>query len=111
MHHVQAGPAPESNITSAMWLYRSLVDQQAHADAGLFGPLIITRRADADPITAKPRDLDAEFVTVFQACNMCNCRLNAWSHRMAQTMYPTRARHADADAADPSAKLDVPNDR
>jgi hypothetical protein len=33
----QAGPAAESNSTSAMWLYRSLVDQQAHANAGLFG--------------------------------------------------------------------------
>ena len=98
MHHVQAGPAPESNITSAMWLYRSLVDQQAHADAGLFGPLIITRRADADPITAKPRDLDAEFVTVFQA--------SVWPGSFGRRFFhdgrcccTSEALHTDADDA------------
>ena len=76
-----------------MWLYRSLVDQQAHANAGLFGetctlldthvqrwsvllcmqnhaipaagPIIITRAAAADA-DAKPKDVDREFITLFQ---------------------------------------------
>ena len=63
----QAGPAADSDSSSAMWLYRSLVEQQAHANAGLFGPLIITRAGAADPATAKPKDIDAEFVTILQA--------------------------------------------
>ena len=50
-----------------MWMYRSLVEQQAHANAGLFGPLIVTRAGAADPATAKPKDIDAEFVTILQA--------------------------------------------
>ena len=50
-----------------MWLYRSLVEQQAHANAGLFGPLVVTRAGAADPATAKPKDIDSEFVTILQA--------------------------------------------
>ena len=65
--HIQAGPAAGSDSSSAMWLYRSLVEQQAHANAGLFGPLIVTRAGAADPATAKPKDIDAEFVTILQA--------------------------------------------
>jgi hypothetical protein len=64
---VQAGPTAESDSSSAMWLYRSVSDQLGHANAGLFGPLIVTRAADADPATAKPRGVDAEFVTILQA--------------------------------------------
>lgn len=61
----QAGPSANSNSTSTMWLYRSTLDQQAHANAGLYGPIIITKAADADANGA-PKDVNQEYITLFQ---------------------------------------------
>ena len=34
---IQAGPPADSNVTSQVFLYRSILDQQLHANAGLYG--------------------------------------------------------------------------
>ncbi len=49
-----------------MWLYRSTAEdnQQAHQNAGLYGPVIVTRKGFAGT-DGKPTDVDHEFVTVF----------------------------------------------
>jgi len=41
------------------------VDQQAHANAGLFGPIIITRAGDART-DGSPKGVDRELITLFE---------------------------------------------
>jgi manganese oxidase len=59
----RAGPA-DGDGSSAFWLYHSHVDEGKDINAGLIGPMIITRRgmarADGSPI-----DVDREFVAEF----------------------------------------------
>ena len=59
----RAGPAAGDGST-AFWLYHSHVDEGRDINAGLIGPIIITRKgmARAD---GSPKDLDREFVTDF----------------------------------------------
>ncbi len=59
----RAGPGPD-DPSSVLWVYHSHVDEPADVNAGLIGPLIITRRgmARAD---GSPLDVDREFVTMF----------------------------------------------
>jgi FtsP/CotA-like multicopper oxidase with cupredoxin domain len=59
----RSGPGPNDG-SSVMWMYHSHVDEVADTNAGLMGPIIITRRgmARAD---GSPKDVDRQFVTVF----------------------------------------------
>lgn len=60
----RAGPGP-NDPSSIVWLYHSHTDEVRDTYAGLIGPIIITRRgmAKAD---GSPKDVDREFVTLFQ---------------------------------------------
>jgi FtsP/CotA-like multicopper oxidase with cupredoxin domain len=69
-HHIytwqvpeRAGPGPMDG-SSVLWMYHSHVDEPADTNAGLIGPIIVTKRgmarADGSPI-----DVDREFVTMF----------------------------------------------
>ena len=64
--HAQAGPTANQTANSVVWLYRSTAEDnlQAHQNAGLYGPVIVTRKGFAG-IDGKPTDVDREFVTVF----------------------------------------------
>lgn len=68
----QAGPTVNQTSNSVVWMYRSTADgnQQAHQNAGLYGPIIVARRGfgDAD---GKANDVDREFVTVFFVSAAC----------------------------------------
>jgi len=59
----RAGPGPMDG-SSILWMYHSHVDEPADTNAGLIGPMIITKRgmakADGSPI-----DVDRELVTMF----------------------------------------------
>jgi manganese oxidase len=59
----RAGPA-HGDGSSVFWTYHSHVDEGKDVNAGLLGPLIITRRgmARAD---GSPKDVDREFVTQY----------------------------------------------
>ena len=59
----RAGPA-DGDGSTAFWLYHSHVDEGRDINAGLIGPIIITRRgmARAD---GSPKDVDREFVIEF----------------------------------------------
>jgi FtsP/CotA-like multicopper oxidase with cupredoxin domain len=59
----RAGPAHDEG-SSAFWMYHSHVDEGQDINAGLIGPIIITRRgmARAD---GSPNDVDREFVVDF----------------------------------------------
>ncbi len=58
-----SGPG-SGDPSSKVWWYHSHIDEPAETNAGLLGPIIITRRgfARAD---GSPRDVDQEFVTAF----------------------------------------------
>ena len=60
-----SSPGP-GDPSSLVWWYHSHVDEPAETNAGLLGPIIITRRGMArsseDP---SPRDVDREFITLF----------------------------------------------
>jgi FtsP/CotA-like multicopper oxidase with cupredoxin domain len=58
-----SGPA-SGDLSSKVWWYHSHVDAVAGTNAGLLGPIIVTRygMANAD---GGPRDVDREFVTAF----------------------------------------------
>lgn len=60
---VRAGPGP-NDPSSIAWLYHSHVDETADTNAGLIGPIIVTRHGRAKPDGA-PKDVDRELVTLF----------------------------------------------
>lgn len=59
----RAGPT-EHETSSAMWMYHSHVDENLDVNAGLIGPMVITRRGGAKA-DGSPRDVDREFVVGF----------------------------------------------
>jgi len=59
----RAGPGP-MDPSSVVWMYHSHVDEVADTNAGLVGPIIVTRRGAARE-DGSPTDVDREFVTLF----------------------------------------------
>jgi FtsP/CotA-like multicopper oxidase with cupredoxin domain len=59
----RAGPAG-NDPSSILWMYHSHVNEDADVNAGLMGPIIVTRREDARP-DGTPRDVDRELVVSF----------------------------------------------
>ena len=59
----RAGPA-DGDGSTAFWLYHSHVDEGKDINAGLIGPMVVTRRGMARK-DGSPRDIDREFVTDF----------------------------------------------
>lgn len=64
-----AGPAEDAYSSSVMHYYTSSVDKSGALYAGLFGPLVVTRRGEADAETGRPMDVDDELVTVLFVSN------------------------------------------
>jgi hephaestin len=61
-----AGPAP-GDPSSTVWVYSSQVDAR-DVHSGLLGPVIVTRRGQANP-DGTPKDVDREVVALFNAFN------------------------------------------
>jgi FtsP/CotA-like multicopper oxidase with cupredoxin domain len=59
----ESGPGP-NDLSSQVWAYHSHVDEVADTNTGLYGALIIADPNCADFETAKPLDVDREFVIV-----------------------------------------------
>lgn len=59
----RAGPGP-MDPSSVLWMYHGHVNEPADTNAGLIGPMIITRRGMARP-DGSPRDVDREFVMLY----------------------------------------------
>ena len=58
-----SGPAA-GDPSSKVWWYHSHIDEPMETNAGLLGPIIITRAGAAKP-DGRPKDVDVEFVTAF----------------------------------------------
>ena len=59
----RAGPGP-GDPSSIIWSYHSHVDEVTDTNAGLVGPIIVTRHDLANP-DGTPKGVDREFVTLF----------------------------------------------
>ncbi len=59
----RAGPGPMDG-SSVLWMYHSHVDESGDTNAGLIGPIIVTKKGMAGA-TLMPTDVDREFVTMF----------------------------------------------
>jgi manganese oxidase len=59
----RAGPGP-GDPSSIVWLYHSHTEDQKDVDAGLVGAIIVTRAGMARP-DGTPKDVDREFVALF----------------------------------------------
>jgi len=59
----RAGPGPNDQ-SSIAWMYHSHVDEPGDTNAGLIGPIIVSRRGTTKA-DGTPRDVDREFFTMF----------------------------------------------
>jgi FtsP/CotA-like multicopper oxidase with cupredoxin domain len=69
----RAGPAMHDE-SSMLWAYHSHTDEIADVNAGLLGPLIVTRKGMANP-DGSPKDVEREVVTLF---NIYDENLSPW---------------------------------
>ncbi len=60
----RAGPGP-NDPSSVVWLYHSHTNELKDVESGLVGAMIVSRRGMADE-NGKPKDVDREFVCLFQ---------------------------------------------
>jgi len=58
-----AGPGPD-DPSSILWMYHSHFIEDQEINAGLLGPIIVSRRGSTKP-DGTPRDVDREFITAF----------------------------------------------
>jgi hephaestin len=63
----RAGPGPMDG-SSVLWMYHSHVDEVTDTNAGLVGPMVITRRGAAKA-DGSPQDVDRELFTYFTVMN------------------------------------------
>ena len=59
----RAGPGP-ADPSSILWLYHSHTTELRDVNAGLIGPILVSRRGAAGP-GGRPTDVDREFVSLF----------------------------------------------
>jgi FtsP/CotA-like multicopper oxidase with cupredoxin domain len=59
----RAGPGPMDG-SSALWMYHSHVDEPGDTNAGLIGPIVVTKKGMAKP-DGSPSDVDREVFTLF----------------------------------------------
>ena len=58
-----AGPGPD-DPSSILWMYHSHFNEDQEINAGLLGPIIVSRRGSTKP-DGTPRDVDREFIAAF----------------------------------------------
>lgn len=100
----QAGPGPQDG-SSVVWIYHSHNYEPKDVNAGLIGPIVITRRgmARAD---GSPKDIDHEFFSLFMIVD------ENQSHYFEQNIKahiadPGKLNRLDARPADPDGNADL----
>jgi hephaestin len=92
----RAGPGPMDG-SSVLWMYHSHTDEVADTNAGLIGPMVITARGMADPVTATPTDVDKEVFTYFTVENENNSQyLDRNLQQLAGAPHSISSEDADA---------------
>lgn len=83
----RSGPGP-NDPSSIAWAYHSHTNETRDGNAGLMGPIIITKHGLANP-DGSPKDIDREFITLFMTFN--------------ETQSPYLKKNVEAFAKDPSS--------
>lgn len=79
----RAGPAP-GDPSSILWVYHSHFVEPRDMNTGLFGPIIVSRKASTKP-DGTPKDVDREFIVAFAVFDETESwffEANAMNHRM-----------------------------
>lgn len=100
----QAGPGPQDG-SSKVWLYHSHNYEPKDLNAGLVGPIVITRRGMARP-DGSPKDIDREFFALFMTID------ENQSHYLDQNVHaritdPTKLNRLEAVPVDPDGNVDL----
>lgn len=101
----QAGPGPQDG-SSVVWIYHSHNYEPKDVNAGLVGPIVITRkgmgRADASP-----KDIDHEFFALFMVVD--ENQSNYFEHNVkAHITEPGKLDRVEVVPADPDGNADLP---
>ena len=67
---LQGGPPAGAVQSSSLYLYRNTLNPTFYENAGLVGPIVVTRKGDANS-DGTPKGVDREIVTVFQVMGLC----------------------------------------
>src|SRR5215469_13598801 len=100
----QAGPGPQDG-SSVVWIYHSHNYEPKDVNAGLIGPIVITRRGMARP-DGSPKDIDLEFFALFMIVD------ENQSHYLEQNVNahvadPSKLNRLEAVPGDPDGNADL----
>lgn len=101
----QAGPGPLDG-SSVVWIYHSHNYEPKDVNAGLIGPIVITRRGMARP-DGSAKDIDREFFTLFMIVD------ENQSHYIEQNIHahiadPNKLNRIEVVPEDPDGNADLP---
>jgi len=100
----QAGPGPQDG-SSVVWIYHSHNYEPKDVNAGLIGPIVITRRG-MGRADASPKDIDHEFFTLFMIVD--ENQSHYFDHNIkAHIADPGKVNRLDAVPADPDGNADL----
>ena len=68
-----AGPGP-NDLSSKVWMYHSHVSEVNDTNAGLIGPIVITKKGMASENTLIPKDVDKEVFLLFSVLDESKSR-------------------------------------
>ncbi len=100
----QCGPGPQDG-SSVVWLYHSHNYEPKDVNAGLIGPIVITRKGMARP-DGSPKDIDREFFALFMLID------ENQSHYLTQNIKkyagePDKVNRLDFKPGDPDGNFDL----
>jgi len=101
----QAGPGPQDG-SSVVWIYHSHNYEPKDVNAGLIGPIVITRRgmARAD---GSPKDIDHEFFALFMIIDENQSHYFDQNIK-AHVQYPAKLNRLEFAPEDPDGNADLP---
>lgn len=100
----QAGPGPQDG-SSVVWIYHSHNYEPKDINAGLIGPIVITRRGMARP-DGSPKDIDREFFELFMIVDENQSHYFEQNVR-AHVADPAKLNRLEAVPADPDGNADL----
>jgi hephaestin len=101
----QAGPGPQDG-SSVVWIYHSHNYEPKDVNAGLVGPIVITRRGMGRP-DGSPKDIDHEFFALFMIVDENQSHYFDQNVR-AHVPDPVKLNRLELVPADPDGNADLP---
>jgi len=101
----QAGPGPQDG-SSVVWIYHSHNYEPKDVNAGLIGPIVITRRGMARP-DGSPKDIDHEFFALFMIVDENQSQYLEQNVR-AHVPDPAKLNRLELVPEDPDGNADLP---